>query len=107
MDFLDPSRDAFFRIFEIEGGVPFGTGSDFNSSVIPVLLLEFQDQFNGITLHLAFGENNLWNLFDSLIGIAFLVALQPFVILYFLAEAPALLELIRLGIDHDRIGILF
>jgi hypothetical protein len=71
VDLLYPGGDAFFSVFKVEGWVPLGASSYLNSTKLFVLLLEFQDQVDRITQHLAFGEYNLGNFFDFLIGIVF------------------------------------
>ncbi len=70
MDLLNPGGYGLFGVFKVEGGVPFRTDPDFDSSVFFVLLLKFQDQVDGVALHLGFGEYYLRYFFDFLIGIA-------------------------------------
>lgn len=57
VDFLNSCGYPLFSIFKIESGVPLGTCPDFNSPVILVLLLKFQDQVEGVAFHLGFGKS--------------------------------------------------
>ena len=71
VDLLDPGGNAFFSVFKVKGRVPLRTGLDFYGTVISVLFLKFQDQFDGVSLHLGLGECYLWNFFDFLVGFVF------------------------------------
>lgn len=73
MDFLDTSGNGFFGVFKVEGRTPLGTSSDFNGTIFSVFLLEFQDYLDGVGLHLGLAKGNLRNLFNSLVGIKFLL----------------------------------
>lgn len=52
VNFLNSGRNSFLSVFKTKGRLPFVTGPDFYSSVVLVFLLEFQDQLNGISLHI-------------------------------------------------------
>lgn len=98
MDFLDSSGDRFFGVFKVEAGVPLNRRPDFNSPVLSVLLLQFQDYLDRITIHLLFGQHYLRNLSYFLIGIH-----QPLRSLHglqFLAGRPWIFNLLSRGVKN-------
>lgn len=103
MDLLDSGCYAFFSVFKVEGGIPLGAGADFDSTVVSVFLLKFQDQFDGVPLHLAFGEDDFGNLFDFLIGVAIWAGVKLIVLLNFLGTRVCKFRGISVRIDYDKV----
>lgn len=102
MDFLDSSGDRFFGVFKVEAGVPLNRRPDFNSPVLSVLLLQFQDYLDRITIHLLFGQHYLRNLSYFLIGIH--LSLRSLHGLQFLAGRPWIFNLLSRGVkNYDRL----
>jgi hypothetical protein len=106
MDLLYPRGYGLFGVFKVEGGVPFSTRADLNSSVFPVFLLKFQDQVHRVALHLAFGEYYLRNFFYFLIGVALGRRGQLIILFNFLRGRPCSLGLISLRINYDHMLFL-
>lgn len=100
MNFLDSSGDGFLGVFKVEAWVPLNRRPDFNSPVLSVLLLKFQDYLDRITIHLLFGQHYLRNLPYFLIGIE--LPLSSLSVLQFLTGRPRIFNLLRRGInDYD------
>lgn len=106
MDLLYPGRYGLFGVFKVEGGIPFSTGADLDSSVFSVFLLKFQDQVHRVALHLALGEYHLRNLLDFFIGVALGKRGQLIVLFNFLRGRPGSLGLISLRINYDHMLFL-
>lgn len=70
VNFLNSGSDCFLSVLKTEGRLPFGAGPDFHSSVVFVFLLEFQDQFNRISLHIFLTELDLRYFWYFFIGVS-------------------------------------
>lgn len=106
MDLLYSCCDTFFSVFKVEGGIPLRTSTDFDCPIVLVLLLKFQDQVDRIALHLGFGERDLRNLFDFLIGIAFGMRGNLIIFFNFLGYSADKLGLISVRINHNHLLFL-
>lgn len=69
MDFLNSGSYFFLGVFETVGRLPLRAGSDFDSSEVSVFLLEFQDQQDGVSLHVLLAKLDLGNRRYFFIGI--------------------------------------
>lgn len=106
MYLLNTGCDGLLRVFKVEGRVPLGTGSDFNGTVFPIFLLEFQDYVDGVSLHLGLSQSYFGNLFYCLIGIESFLRLRICIVFNSLTNRTRGLSLISLRINNDHILFL-
>jgi hypothetical protein len=102
MYLLNTGCDGLLSVFKVEGRVPLGTGSDFNGTVFPIFLLEFQDYLDWISLHLGPGQGYFRNLFYCLIGIEPFLRVRISIVFNSLTNRTRGLGLISLRINNDH-----
>ncbi len=106
MDLLNTGCNRLLRVFKVEGRVPLGTSSNFNGTVFPIFLLEFQDYLDGIGLHLGLGQSYFRNLFYCLIGIKAFLWHGISIVFDSLINGTGWLSLISFRIDYDDVLFL-
>jgi hypothetical protein len=106
VDLLNTGCDGLLCVFKVEGRVPLGTCSDFNGTVFPIFMLEFQDYLDRVGLHLGLGQSYFGNLFYCFVGIETFLRLRISIVFDPFANGTCRLSLISFRIGKDDVLFL-